>query len=75
MKNNKFKEPRNCWEFKNCSLTVRMGCPAYKNKMGRECWLVAGNHSGEGCPDSKEKGLPFCVKECPWFRELNPNAE
>lgn len=71
----KNKEPLNCWEFKNCPKTKKNKCVVYKHKMGRKCWLVAGNfcsYPGEAYPNVKDRDLVFCTRECAWFKKINP---
>jgi hypothetical protein len=67
------KGPQNCWEFWNCPKDVRNHCRAYEYDMGKECWLIASSFYKKGCPKTKDKGLLFCIEDCPWFKKLNPN--
>ena len=60
----------NCWEHKKCGRTpggknvAEMGvCPAYTEKAGQACWLVAGTFCGgqvQGTFAKKEKSCMMC---------------
>ena len=67
------KEPRNCWEFNNCPEESTKTCPAYRNKMGRICWLIASRIDLEGYKKPKGQNLDFCTKSCDWFKKVSPD--
>ena len=66
---------QNCWEFKNCPQEVKLLCPAYEYKMGRDCWMIAISDNDKGCPETKEGGLDFCIDKCLWYKKLNPSLQ
>lgn len=66
------QEPQNCWEFRKCDAATRDKCPAFLRKEGRKCWEVATESYGKGCPKAKSDGVRFCVRECEWFKKMNP---
>lgn len=64
------QENLNCWDFMNCSEEDKCLCSAYKNNMGKECWLVAGSISSH--PDCvKVRKQIFSCWECPWYKKVN----
>jgi len=67
------KEPQNCWEFHNCSEEARKKCPAFPSD-GRKCWEIASSFEGIGCPKTKGMGMRFCIRNCGWFKKLNPDC-
>lgn len=58
---------KNCWEFfdgvdnDKCNESKRLECPAYKLKIGNDCWIVAGNYC------NKSHNGTDCLT-CPWFK-------
>jgi hypothetical protein len=41
-KQRKGKEPRPCWEVRDCSSEIREACPAWEFDMGNLCWFING---------------------------------
>ncbi|MBI5207329.1 MAG: HAMP domain-containing histidine kinase [Candidatus Firestonebacteria bacterium] len=37
-----FNKTKECWEYRKCKNELRDKCPAFQQKMTRECWLVDG---------------------------------
>lgn len=62
-------EEKNCWEFMGCSPEKKSLCSAYKNNMGKECWMIAGSASSN--PDCiKIKKHVFECWDCPWYKKV-----
>ncbi len=68
-KENKEDGEANCWEFRNCSEKTMKKCPAYVEKRGHECWMVANLFSEHECPKLKNR-FRSCL-ECSWFNRMN----
>ncbi len=66
-------EPQNCWEFWNCEKATRDQCPAFLRNEGRKCWEIATEYYGRGGPTAEKEGVKFCVRECAWFKKMNPH--
>ncbi|MBF0122708.1 MAG: hypothetical protein HQL21_04790 [Candidatus Omnitrophica bacterium] len=62
------KEPKYCWEYRNCEDGIRKKCPAYLYSE-EDCWMLASHPSGEGCPWAKGKGILYCASECEWYKK------
>ncbi|OGP15550.1 MAG: hypothetical protein A3I75_00275 [Deltaproteobacteria bacterium RIFCSPLOWO2_02_FULL_50_16] len=61
----------NCWEFWNCPPSIRDQCPAFIDKLGQACWLIAQSH----CPRLMKgkrlmKGFFKSCDACPWHQEV-----
>ncbi|MEW6075990.1 MAG: hypothetical protein AB1530_06820 [Candidatus Omnitrophota bacterium] len=54
--------PQNCWEFWQCSKEVKQGCRAFKNDLGRYCWL------GDSFHPKSPKDFTYCW-DCPWYKK------
>jgi len=67
------KEPQNCWDFFKCSEEELKKCPAFIHKMGHECWLIASTFENPGCCGKKGESKRICIRNCSWFKKLNPN--
>lgn len=67
----KDEEAQSCWDFWQCSASVRKKCPAYKTDSGTECWMVAGDYVKETkqCPRVRH-GVNSC-SNCLWFQVVD----
>ena len=63
------KTPHNCWEYISCSDSIRLNCPAYKNKDGKGCYLYCHVITSSSKRSELTKHLPSCT-DCSWYKEL-----
>jgi hypothetical protein len=59
-------EAKNCWEFRNCSKSVRKNCPVFKSDIGDRCWIA--NTFKPVCINSGEISTCF---DCEWYKKNN----
>jgi len=64
------KEKRvNCWEYKRCGKDKTNDCPAFIQKMGRICWLIAGTMCGGQVQGTFAQKLGNC-KLCDFYQKV-----
>jgi len=68
-KENEKDDVANCWEFWKCPEKIKKKCPAYVQKRGNQCWIVANLFAEDGCPKLNKK-FKSCT-ECTWFSRMN----
>lgn len=59
-------DPKNCWEYWNCSEEVKMICPVHEKGAGSMCWNFVG-----GSVPFVERKFDLCG-DCPWFKKRAP---
>ena len=63
-------EPKNCWEYWDCSEEIRDKCPAYTiPDSGRDCFDLAKDY----CPKVLY-GFKHCW-ECPWYKKIKSDSD
>lgn len=72
-KENEENADASCWDFWKCPEKIMKKCPAYIQKRGNECWMVANLYSGHECPKLKNQ-FRSCL-ECSWFGRMNSIGE
>ncbi|QWR77366.1 hypothetical protein [Candidatus Magnetomonas plexicatena] len=61
-------EQKSCWQVIGCPFNIRCKCPAFVNRAGRRCWLVAGT-MGENPFCTHLTKLKDCT-ECSFYIEI-----
>lgn len=65
-----------CWEYWRCSDSAKSGCPVYKERDGKRCWIYAHDLTPliwELSPSAmikEERKFKSC-KECGWYKRMN----
>jgi len=62
-------ERQNCWDFMACGRDKTGDCPAYIQKVGRLCWLVAGTMCGGKAQGTFAQKMTICM-ECRFYQSL-----
>jgi len=58
-----------CWEYLKCGHDKNASCPAFVQKAGRKCWLVAGTLCGGKVQGDNAQKIANC-KLCDFYKKI-----
>jgi DNA-binding XRE family transcriptional regulator len=66
------KNPKPCWEIRNCPAEWRENCIVWEYKSSHFCWFINGTFCQGECQDSWEKKIQIC-RRCEVFKAILPS--